>query len=418
MWEGGGTVPPELGVARRLIARGHLVHVLGDPTIEPGARQIGASFTSWRDAPHVTSLRPEDALLRDWEYSNPLTLFRAARDTILCGPTAAFARETLAAIAEFRPHVVVPDMVLLGAQIAAEKARLPCVVLVPNLYPIPSPGRPMLGSGLMPGASPFGRLRDTLMRTVFTRLFDGGLPPVNAARAAFGLPPLAHTFEQNDRAARVLVLSSEAFDFPGPPFPPNVRFVGAQLDDPTWAAPWVSPFDAIDARPLILVGLSSTFQNQLPVLQRIADALAALPVRALITTGPALAGQKLNAAGHVRVVESAPHGQILPHARVVISHCGHGTTLKALAQGVPLLCMPMGRDQADNAARVVWHGAGLRLKPTAPVAEIRTALERLLTDGRLADGARALAARLRRDRERDGAIEELEWRVQESMDCV
>jgi hypothetical protein len=45
MWEGGGTVPPELAIARRLIARGHAVYVLGDPTIEAGAKAIGASYS-------------------------------------------------------------------------------------------------------------------------------------------------------------------------------------------------------------------------------------------------------------------------------------------------------------------------------------------------------------------------------------
>ena len=51
MWEGGGTVPPELGLAQRLIRRDHELHVIGDPTIEPAARRVGATFTRWRDAP-------------------------------------------------------------------------------------------------------------------------------------------------------------------------------------------------------------------------------------------------------------------------------------------------------------------------------------------------------------------------------
>jgi hypothetical protein len=45
MWEGGGTGPPELAVARRLVARGHSVHVLGDPTLEGSARAVGAAFS-------------------------------------------------------------------------------------------------------------------------------------------------------------------------------------------------------------------------------------------------------------------------------------------------------------------------------------------------------------------------------------
>jgi UDP:flavonoid glycosyltransferase YjiC (YdhE family) len=44
MWEGGGTVPPELGIAGRLIDRDHQVHIIGDPTIEPAARRVGATF--------------------------------------------------------------------------------------------------------------------------------------------------------------------------------------------------------------------------------------------------------------------------------------------------------------------------------------------------------------------------------------
>ena len=231
-------------------------------------------------------------------------------------------------------------------------------------------------------------------------------------RVELGLPPLAHTFDQAARVDRVLVLSSEAFDFPGPPLPPNVGHAGGQLDDPLWTEPWVSPFDGADERPLVLVRLSSTFQNQLPVLQRIADAFEPLRARGLITTGPALAGQTLSVPGNVHMVPSAPHAQIIPQSAVVVSHCGHGTALKTLSAGVPLLCMPMGRDQVDNAARVVWHGAGLRLKPTASVAEIRCALERMLTDEHFAESARLLADRLRQDRERDRAVDEIEALVQ------
>jgi UDP:flavonoid glycosyltransferase YjiC (YdhE family) len=270
----------------------------------------------------------------------------------------------------------------------------------------------MIGTGAMPARGPLGRARDALVARLVVRLFDGGLPPINNARAAYGLTPLRHTFDQHDRAERMLLLSSEAFDFPGPPLPANVRYVGAQFDDPVWAAPWQSPWPDDDQRPLVLVAFSSTFQNQLPVLQRVATAMGQLPVRGLITLGPALAGQTLAAPDNVHVVASAPHAQIIPRARVVVSHCGHGTTLKALSLGKPLLCLPMGRDQVDNAARTVWHGAGIRLKPSAPAAAIKSALERLLGDDRYLTQARSLADQLRREGERDRAVEELEELLQ------
>jgi UDP:flavonoid glycosyltransferase YjiC (YdhE family) len=97
MWEGGGTVPPEMGIASRLLLRNHNVHIIGDPTIEDATRRIGATFTRWREAPHVTSLRPEDVLVRDWEIHNPFKLFRAMADALLvvrrsCSPAKRWLR--------------------------------------------------------------------------------------------------------------------------------------------------------------------------------------------------------------------------------------------------------------------------------------------------------------------------------------
>jgi hypothetical protein len=45
------------------------------------------------------------------------------------------------------------------------------------------------------------------------------LAAFNAARAELGLPALAHLSDQHHAAARVLVLTSRAFDFPPPSHP-------------------------------------------------------------------------------------------------------------------------------------------------------------------------------------------------------
>jgi MGT family glycosyltransferase len=141
----------------------------------------------------------------------------------------------------------------------------------------------------------------------------------------------------------------------------------------------------------VLVGLSSTFQNQAAVLQRIIDAVSTLPVRAVVTTGPAIDPGQLVAAGNVHVVRSAPHAPLIDKAAAVVTHCGHGTTLKSLAAGVPMVCIPMGRDQDDTAARVVHHGAGVRLSPTASAGTIRAAVTKVLEREEYQAAARKLA---------------------------
>ncbi|HTL32638.1 MAG TPA: nucleotide disphospho-sugar-binding domain-containing protein, partial [Kofleriaceae bacterium] len=180
---------------------------------------------------------------------------------------------------------------------------------------------------------------------------------------------------------------------------PNVRYVGPILDDPSWAGTsWTPPWPADNHDPIVLVGLSSTYQDQQAALRNVVAALAPLRVRALVTLGPSLSADAVTSpAPHIVIVPTAPHGLVFPHCAAAITHCGHGTTIRALAAGVPLVCMPMGRDQNDTAVRVVARGAGVRVKPTAAVPAIRRAIERVLQEPRYAAGARALRDALARE---------------------
>src|SRR4029079_18134362 len=83
---------------------------------------------------------------------------------------------------------------------------------------------------------------------------------------------------------------------------------------------------------------------------------------------------------HVHVVESVPHGAVFPHVGLVISHGGHGTVIRALAAGVPVMVVPISRDQPDNSARVVFHGVGTKVSKRSSPAKLATAVRRVLDD--------------------------------------
>jgi UDP:flavonoid glycosyltransferase YjiC (YdhE family) len=95
-------------------------------------------------------------------------------------------------------------------------------------------------------------------------------------------------------------------------------------------------------------------------------------------------------------------------ASLVVTHCGHGTVMRALAHGRPMLCLPMGRDQNDNAARVVARGAGLRLAPDAAPGAIRGALASLLADAGFAAAASRLGAEIAVAEPNTALVDELE----------
>ena len=139
---------------------------------------------------------------------------------------------------------------------------------------------------------------------------------------------------------------------------------------------------------------SSIFQHQTGLLQRIAQGLGNLPVQGLITTGLAVDPQQIQAPPNIEVVQAAPHRQVLTNASVVVTHAGHGTVLKALAAGVPLVCIPMGRDQKDNTVRMLRLGAGVRISKKATPHQIAAAVTEILENPHYASAARRFATTL------------------------
>src|SRR4249919_2949195 len=165
-----------------------------------------------------------------------------------------------------------------------------------------------------------------------------------------------------DEAGAVLALVPPGFDTPCP-LPANTTYVGP-ITDPNPR----QPLDRRDAGllagpgdPWVLLSLSTTLQGQAAALPPMLDAVARLPVRVLLTLGGALPASAIDPPANVTVRGFVPHHLLLPQMAAVISHGGLSTITTALAAGVPLLCIPQGRDQSDNGTRRgIWCGAGRR----------------------------------------------------------
>jgi MGT family glycosyltransferase len=401
-WDGAGTTPPLMSVAGALVDRGHTVRVLADPVLRDDVQATGSEHVSWKRAPHRASPDLGSHFVRDWE-AGPEGFARML-DHLAVGPAAAFAADVAEELALRRPNCMLTELLLFGPQVAAEAAAVPYVVLNPTINVVPARGVPPFGQGLLPAVSDVDRERDLVAGERAMEAWDAALPALNSARAEQGLPPLEHVLDQGRSAALTLVLTSTAFDFMGE-LPPVVKHVGPRLDDPVWSDPWAAPSGE---EPLVLVALSSDFQNQGDLLRRITAAIAKLPVRAVVTTGKGIEPADVPAPAGVQVVRSAPHRQVLQEAAAVVTHAGHGVTIKALAAGVPLVCMPMGRDQLDVAARVVQRGAGVRLDPSADPEAIGTALTEVLSEPRYRQAAQRIANVIAEETATDRAVEEIE----------
>ena len=417
MFQGGGNIPLLLPIVTRLVARGHRVRVLVGPGVRRSRLPVSESLSRSLHATGAQILRLREPEVHPWDTA-------PSAYGLLCGWTPKafrsvaqeahaqlwlphWAREVTAELRRAPTDVLVADFVLVGALVAAEAVGVPAVVLFHNVYPRPIPGRPPYGPGWAPGVGIRGRLRDALGTFMTHRLYaQTALPALNQARRHVGLSALHGYFAQYDRAARVVVLTSPHFDYPTPRMPPNVRLVGTPLDEAA-TTPWAPPWSPAERQPRLLVSLSTLPQGQAPLMEHLLTALAGLPVRAIVTLGPALSASQFTPPPNVALETFVPHTAVLPYVDAMVTQCGLGTVMKALAHGMPLVCIPLLGDQPDNAARVVARGAGLRVPADAPPGRLREAIQRVVTDPSFRHAARQLAANIAEEDPVQAAVDEI-----------
>jgi UDP:flavonoid glycosyltransferase YjiC (YdhE family) len=334
-WDGGGNTPSAFNLGARLVRRGHRVRMMGWEAMAVRAAASGLEFTTYPSVPPWPSgLRHEDGWAQVEE-----ALFGA-------GTEADVAAEA----ASFRADLLVIDCMITAGHAAADRLGLPVASLVHVRY---APFVHQWGS-------------DVLKTDVVAML---------------------------DSAQCVLAVQPPGFD-PPETFRDGATAVGAvlrpgapeELDGAT-AALLARPGD-----PWVLLSLSTTEQQQSAALPVLLDALASQPVRVLLTLGGVLSPDDVDAPANAVVRGFLPHASVLEHMDVVVTHAGMSTVATALAAGVPLVCVPQGRDQPLNAERVQELGAGVMLPLDSVRDELAPAVRRVLADQRFRTAARALAA--------------------------
>ena len=361
-----GNLSPLLTAGRRLRHAGHGVRVIADPAVRDEIEDDGFEFVPWRRAP----------IGRDADAGGMADLQAAFRKVIFI-PILDHAADVADECRRVATDAVLTIDVLFGAALGAEHAGVGVAMLSPHVSVKPLPGVPSVGCGLKAPTTPQERAEVDAAGKRFSDVMNQFLPEMNSARAALDLMPLNHVFEIFDRADRVLLATSRAFDFPADYLPINTRYVGPLLDQPGWSKSWTEQWPRGGEWPRALVSFSTGEQGQIASLQRVVNAIGTMEINAMVTTGPGLDADSISAPKNVRVLPNAPHDAVMEQVSLVVTHGGHGTVNRALLHGRPLLVMPHGRDQKDNALRVVSRGAGLILAAAASEREIAVALRRL-----------------------------------------
>jgi UDP:flavonoid glycosyltransferase YjiC (YdhE family) len=144
--------------------------------------------------------------------------------------------------------------------------------------------------------------------------------------------------------------------------------------------------------PLVLIAPSTAQDSEHRLLRAALRGLADAPVRVLATWNRRLPPRPLTVPGNARLVPWVSYSRTMPHADVVVCHAGHGTLVRALSSGCAVVACPAIGDMSENAARVDWAGAGVRVpRRFATPRVLRLAVERALGDASIRARATELA---------------------------
>ena len=340
----GGNLSPTLIIARRLLADGATVHVLGHPAQQAAVTAAGLAFSAYTRA---------RAYPPTGKHSSSAGLWGLIQ--LVCDQ--GVGADLVEVAARERSQLLLVDNMLLAGLRTGHRSGLPTVALVHSL--------PAFFTGRWAHS------------------------PIGAAATLRGLRP-GKVWGELSGAVTVclpeLVGADTALSGPvvGPVWPGTPRATSSAA--------------ARDRRPRVLIGLSTfPWPGMDAVASRILDAVATMDLDVVFTTGPALDPDQLQVPGNVDVHRFVDHSQLMPDVDLMITHGGHGTAMRALAHDLPLLMLPLHPmcDQPAIAQAITHHGAGLTLSRTASPQAIREAVQQLLTQPRFHTAAARLGGHIR-----------------------
>lgn len=383
-----GDLHPSLALAVELQRRGHRLTISSTPHYRSRVEALGIAFQA---------LRP------DWNPTDP-ELIRQCED-LKKGPEVLYRKmllpelrrtyEDLLSVAKDADLMVAGELVY-ASPLVAEKLRLrwasailspfsffsscdPSVMVnVPSLIHLRKLGASVYRMGLN-----IGRLA--------TRHWSN---PVRELRRAEGLQPECDpVFRDKFSPDLVLALFSRCLAEPQPDWPSQTVQPGfVYFDHPASGTTRLSEF-LIAGEPPVVFTQGSTAVHNPGDFYRVSVAAAKRLQRRAIIIGTKVTPEA--DSPNILTLPYAPYSQVFPHAAVNVHQGGSGTTGEALRAGRPMLVVPYGWDQPDNASRVQRIGVGLHVARNAYTIDTATsALVELLRTTQFANRAAEVRTQL------------------------
>jgi UDP:flavonoid glycosyltransferase YjiC (YdhE family) len=405
-WGSHGDLFPYIGLALALKRRGHAPVVATSPGYRENVEREGLEF-----AVAGPTVDPHDMDLFERVMDPNRGSEVIIRELLMPVLEQSYDELHTAAVGA---DLLVSHPITYAAPLLAEREGLPFLstVLAPMLLfsarePAVLPVAPRLNDVPVVGEA----LAHALLR-VSRPVLRRWVAPVEALRTKLALGAGGHPIiEGQFSPLGTLALFSRVLAEPQRDWPPNVTVTGSVLyNGPEGLDAALEEFFAAGPAPVVFtlgtsaVGAAGTFYEES------AAAAARLGVRALLLTG----GYEQNRpteplSRDVLLVDRAPHALLFPRASAIVHQGGAGTLGQALRSGRPMLVVPHGHDQFDNARRATRLGVARTLFPQRyERARVARELNMLLLETSYRERAAATGAIVREENGAEAAAEAIE----------
>jgi MGT family glycosyltransferase len=388
-----GHIHPFGALGRELIRRGHRVSLIQMPDLAERARAEGLGFIGIGYTDH-----PPGSLAESLAQLARLEGFAALRFTIRAvrRTTEMICRDAPGCIRSSGIDALLVDQTEPAGGTVAEHLGLPFVTICNALALNREAGVPPPFTGWDYRDNQFMRARNRAGYAASDRVMAPVTNVLRTYRRNWGLRAHSSPDDSFSKLAQISQLPP-AFDFPRRKLPKCFEYVGP-LRDPAREAEVSFPWERLDGRPLVYASLGTLQNRKIEVFRCFAEACEGMPVQLLITHGGGLDGRAVaSLPGNPLVVSYAPQMAVLAKARLTLTHAGLNTVLDSLANGVPVIAVPITYEQPAIASRIRWSGTGRVLPlPKLRVGKLREAIQTALSDSSYTAKAQAVKSSIQR----------------------
>jgi MGT family glycosyltransferase len=344
-------------LGRKVRTRGHDVVFVGIPDIEPMIRAADLTFIPYCE--NEFPVGSMDQYLAPKSRMRGLAAVQYTNLHLTPGLAKAAFEHLPRLIKEIGVEALVVDTLHRFVELIPMSLDIPCVHIWNTLhidgtgttpaciYDWPHENTPEARARNLEGLKKLGAIASPTLALAKAYAEKAGLQ-IDWTNPATAIPRLA-----------VITQTPKEFDFQGIPWPPEFHYAGPFHENESLAIiPF--PWERLNGKPLIYASLGTLVNGLDHVYKIILEAVGKLrEAQVVLSIGTNIDPDRLGPMppGTI-IVRKAPQIELLKRAALCITHAGLNTTLESLAQGVPIVAIPIAFDQPGVSARIAHHGVG------------------------------------------------------------